>query len=162
MHVFPPIFRIVARIAADYGIASIRLPRERARLRHAGSLSRFVESLALFSMAVVDQMWLSKEELSYCDSTLGMLPSGHLQEETLAEILSRLGEGVTEIICHPGLEDPLLLRDYSWWNYHWEAELSALTSGRIKSLIQDLNIELTNWRAPIPPPSASQVAGEAR
>jgi hypothetical protein len=62
----------------------------------------------------------------------------------LLEILSKLSNGTSEIMCHPGFADPELM-DGSSYNLQREAELKVLKDPSIKSYLQDHNIQLINF-----------------
>ncbi|HBG74425.1 MAG: hypothetical protein A2X25_13990 [Chloroflexi bacterium GWB2_49_20] len=64
--------------------------------------------------------------------------------ENLFEILSKLSNGTSEIMCHPGFADPGLM-DGSSYNLQREAELKVLKDPTIKSYIQDHNIQLIKF-----------------
>jgi hopanoid biosynthesis associated protein HpnK len=145
IHILPPIFRILVRLATEYKIPGIRLPNEPVQTSPAKNFFQYLQSRALLTMAVLDRRQLRKKELVSSDFTGGIMSSGKLDEKELAEILRRLPDGVTEMVCHPGEEDKVYLPGYGWWTANWKAELSALTSRHIKCLVRDLNIELTNY-----------------
>lgn len=63
--------------------------------------------------------------------------------ESLEKILADLEEGVTEIVCHPGLkqENPT-----AWGNLDWYGEFKTLTSPGIKEFIREQKIKLTSHK----------------
>ena len=77
------------------------------------------------------------------DHFLGFRLTGSLTEETLAHALSNIHEGVTEFMCHPGFlgtdlkQAPTRLKESRQW------ELEALTSPRIRQLIEAQSIHLS-------------------
>jgi hypothetical protein len=66
--------------------------------------------------------------------------------ETLSNIVANLREGVTEIMCHPGLPDPGLAA-LTIYNAERAMELGILTDEGIKNQIQHAGIELISFRA---------------
>ena len=74
----------------------------------------------------------------------GLAASGHLDTQALCGILSRLGHGVHEIMCHPGFETPALRNRYAW-GYKWETEAEALRSAAVKELVERRGIRLRNF-----------------
>jgi len=67
-----------------------------------------------------------------------------LKESLLIEMLNSLGNGVTELVCHPGFLSPEVLEDYRW-HKDCEEELFVLTDSRIKSAIKDNDIRLITY-----------------
>ena len=66
--------------------------------------------------------------------------------EVLSAILTSLPEGVSELMCHPGLVDALLLSPTgSTYNRRREVELDLLTSPHIQQLVRKQAIELINF-----------------
>ena len=68
-----------------------------------------------------------------------------MTREYLLQLLPQLGDGVTELYCHPALIDAETRR----WrpvDYASEAELAALTDARVAQRISDLGIELMTYR----------------
>jgi predicted glycoside hydrolase/deacetylase ChbG (UPF0249 family) len=61
--------------------------------------------------------------------------------ERLLEILAGLGEGDTELGCHPGYADGL----DSSYTAERERELKTLTDPRVRARIDELGIELIGW-----------------
>ena len=55
-------------------------------------------------------------------------------------------EGVTELVCHPGLGDDALTADYDW-GYGWDRETAALCDERVKEALQERSIHLAPFAA---------------
>ncbi len=71
----------------------------------------------------------------------------HLEQtsvESLIEILrTGLGDGVTELICHPGYVDPSLRSGYA---REREAEVATLCDARVRAAIRDMGVRLIGFR----------------
>lgn len=63
--------------------------------------------------------------------------------ESLLRILGGLGEGTTELGCHPGYADGL----DSSYTVEREHELRTLTDPRVRERVAELEIELVSWKA---------------
>ena len=63
---------------------------------------------------------------------------------TLAAIVTALLPGTTELMCHPGEDDPELAD--SSYRRERESELATLCSPEIRTLIEESQIELTGFR----------------
>jgi len=65
-------------------------------------------------------------------------------EEQLLQILRNLGEGTSELMCHPGYADEILIAG-SVYNRQRERELGILTSEPVRKAIQEYGIQLINF-----------------
>jgi hypothetical protein len=62
----------------------------------------------------------------------------------LLDILSKIEDGTTEIMCHPGYVDEAFAKE-SVYNFQRERELKILTDSSIKQAIQSHGIELITF-----------------
>lgn len=134
VHALPSIMRIVLRVAAEHGIQRVRLPLA------SPSFSSPAKS-ALCLLARYDRLRFPGRFV--CDRMAGLFESGLLTEAVLLRIVDSLGEGTTELVCHPGKQDAPCREYYAHWNYHWEVELAALTSTQVQERLRANSIELT-------------------
>lgn len=144
LHILPKIRRIVIELADKYCIPSIRIPLEKISLNNVRYPVKFKRFLQLFIVNCFSSYgnWGS---LHHSDSFFGFLFGGRLHKSNLSLILNHLpAEGISEIMCHPGIEDPT--SKYSHWNYLWGRELSALTDRDIADTIKKNNIELISYQ----------------
>jgi chitin disaccharide deacetylase len=65
--------------------------------------------------------------------------------QQLLDILEHLEPGTSELMCHPGYADGILIEG-SVYNRQRERELAILTSEQIREAVQMRGIELTNFR----------------
>jgi len=75
------------------------------------------------------------------DRTVGVVEAGGLTVERLSRILEGV-EGLTELVCHPGLGDEALAAEYDW-GYGWDRETAALCDPRLPEMLRSRGIELT-------------------
>jgi predicted glycoside hydrolase/deacetylase ChbG (UPF0249 family) len=144
IHMLPSIFKMVTGLAKKYGILFIRYPNERL-IDFNGNLSRFFICYVLKALCLISKQVFRNKVIFKTDYFYGFLHSGHLSVRYLTEILKTVDNGVTEIVCHPGVYDEETRR-YKYWGYEWEEELRALTSADIKKTIRDLGIELAGFK----------------
>lgn len=78
------------------------------------------------------------------DHFLGLALTNRLKKNSLALQLEKVKPGLTELMCHPGYNDPDL--DHLSRLQAREAEVEALTSDTIKNIISSRNITLTTFR----------------
>lgn len=139
VHTLPSILRITVRLAEEFDIRGMRLPRDSPRL---GSLQKS----ALCMLARWDAQHLRAADLVTCDRMAGLFESGSLGEAQLLSVLQSLPDGSTELICHPGTPDRRANTSYAHWRYNWQTELNALTSQRVRDMLRARNIELITYK----------------
>jgi chitin disaccharide deacetylase len=132
-HIVPNIFRAVVRLAREFAIPYVRLPLDatvplaRAPCTLAG---RFYRGLA------------RDYHVQMTDHFLGFRLTGGLTEERFAAALMALPEGKTEFMCHPGFVGPELKQAHTRLKESRLRELEALTSPRIRQLMDAEAIRL--------------------
>ena len=75
-----------------------------------------------------------------------MINGGALGETELLSILKQVSSlsGAHEIMTHPGINNKVLNEQFKW-NYHWQDELTAMTSDTVRRYIDQHAIELINY-----------------
>jgi predicted glycoside hydrolase/deacetylase ChbG (UPF0249 family) len=137
-HIVPKVFRIVARLAAEYGIPWVRLPLDSTlpgATASIGAVGRFYKGIA------------EGNEVRFTDNFVGFRLTGSLTEDSFAEALRKLPDGTTEFMCHPGYLQTALLSAETRLKESRVRELEALTSPRIREVLAEEKIELTSFRA---------------
>ena len=144
LHMLPKILKIVNELAKKYDIPAIRFPGETTYvtfLKEKGSALRFIQLLVL--------NWLCRlgryTDILRTDHFAGFMYSGNLHKQNLQKVLQCIDPtGTCEVMCHPGLDDPVSL--YGHWGYHWSDELNALTDPEIYDFLQTKGINLISYR----------------
>jgi predicted glycoside hydrolase/deacetylase ChbG (UPF0249 family) len=77
---------------------------------------------------------------------VGILDAGRLNPEKLARILDGV-EGLTELVCHPGINDAALEAVYGW-GYGWDRETAALCDPGIRQELAARGIEVRGFTPP--------------
>ncbi len=127
LHLWPPLFAIVERLAHEYRIPYVRRVDDRGG--RAGALRRA-------SMAVLNR--LGRRARGKNDRTIGVAEAGHLTAERIIELLDHV-DGVTELVTHPGAGVPQF---YRHWGYEWDRETAALCDPRVRAAIDERHIKL--------------------
>jgi hopanoid biosynthesis associated protein HpnK len=139
VHVLPGIARVVAELAAAYGIGAVRYPAERVRgymLRSARHGIRLAEQAALGLFCAASPL----ERLRRSDEFVGFYFGGRLDEAHLATVITGLpAAGTVELMCHPGDEG---MQPSGDWQYAWAKERDALMSPRIRELVMARGVQL--------------------
>lgn len=136
-HIVPTVFRTVVRLAHEFGIPYVRLPLD-TTVPCSGPvchvLGRFYRGFT------------RKFNVRTTDYFIGFRLTGHLTEATLAPALASIKEGTTEFMCHPGYLGHELQGAATRLKESRVRELEALTSPRIRRLIEEQGITLTGYR----------------
>ena len=80
------------------------------------------------------------------DHFVGFRLTGHLDEESFASALLTIEKGSTEFMCHPGFLGDELRKAPTRLKEARLRELEALTSPRIRKIMDDANIRLRTFR----------------
>lgn len=156
VHAMPFLGRMVIGLAREYGIPAVRRVAETlaalgcvVRRYPAGApvvLRQFVTSraLAIASERATAQM----ERFAVASPThfCGLTATGFLDETVLGEIIARIPEGVSELMCHPGFVDDDLRRMPTRLLGEREIEYCALTQPAIRRLLEERDIQLVSYR----------------
>lgn len=148
LHGTPPLLNLLVKLALEYRIPFVRVieelpPLEQAFRSPKQGLKSFLLTLS-FRLAQLRVVRTGEVKLNRCQ---GVFDSGRLTQKRLKQILSRLRDGLTELVCHPGCADEDLKRRYPW-NYHWEEERKLLISSWVKEELQRLQVQPLNfWEA---------------
>lgn len=147
LHALPRVMRVVAAVARERKILAVRLPVERDAPSDA-SLARKIAERSLSAAAHKAQPALDEFGVWYPGYFTGMTVSGNMTESRLLAMLDKLPLGVvSEIVCHPGVDNAKLRSAFPSWGYNWEAERAAVTSERVLYRMAMRSIELTTFAA---------------
>lgn len=135
IHAFPAFWRIVVRLCQEYGIPTLRLPRETNGLD-----DRRAAAFGLATSASVAKMLSSRAGLAFNDHFLGFKRAGAYGEAEMISDLRGLRDGVTELIVHPSLYDGI-----PYPKMRGELEYKALLGSRLWGYIAGSEIELVTW-----------------
>ena len=133
-HLTPSVFRQVIRLAVEFGIPYVRLPLDATLPFAQVPAERFYRRKA------------SRSGVRMPDHFLGFRLTGSLTERSFAAALSKLQDGTTEFMCHPGFLGPELQSASTRLKESRVRELEALTSPRIRDLLDAEAIRLSPFR----------------
>jgi hopanoid biosynthesis associated protein HpnK len=148
VHAYPPLFAIVARLAARYGIPSIRVPYERPILRRlvVGPPTTPARVQAWLNAAM--RPWAHHDYRLASDHGLrtprfvGRVDTGVLSRDTVASLLRQLAPGVNELMVHPGYVDEALRAMPTRLVDSRAEELALLCSLETRALVAGERIQL--------------------
>jgi hopanoid biosynthesis associated protein HpnK len=155
VHVLPGISEVVIRLAQEYGIPSIRCPIEEASgvlpvlqsnwRRSTDVLKQYLIGRAVSSFARRFKRNLAEAGLNCPGPFRGLTQTGFLDEDNLVQILKRLPEGTSELMCHPGYADAELLSTGTRLLSQRMVELRALSRPEIRKLAGDEGIQFVSY-----------------
>jgi chitin disaccharide deacetylase len=155
IHLLPPIFGLVLKLARAYGIHCVRCPMEPAasalgplrswRRGWPRMAKQYLLGRALSILAACQAGKLKDAGLYRPDRFYGLSQTGFLDVSLLGQILRALLGGTSEIMCHPGYVDEALLGVRTRLHGERKTELEALTSTHIRQLVDKLGIELISY-----------------
>ena len=156
VHVLPRISAIVIRLAQQFGIANVRCPVEEAaniaRLLHysegpqAPVLKQYLVGRAVSGFARRFRKELAPAGLLCPGHFYGLSETGFLNVQRVEDILNRVPEGVSELMCHPGYVDAALVETGTRLLSQREIELQALRVPEVRKLVTDQGVQLTSYR----------------
>jgi predicted glycoside hydrolase/deacetylase ChbG (UPF0249 family) len=149
VYLYPPFFEVYADLAAEHHLPlRVPFPPEtdfEAAVRTLPFLEGFPHDL-LRGMIVTNSTQLRAHGLAHPDYFIGtFFGQEALTRDHVLGLLDTLPGGVSELMCHPGLDDPAL--GQSSYRAEREAELALLTHPAVRERVEALEIELTTFGA---------------
>jgi predicted glycoside hydrolase/deacetylase ChbG (UPF0249 family) len=129
-HLVPAVFRQLVRLASEFRIPYVRLPLDASIPFTRMPAERFYKRSA------------ARLGVRMPDHFLGFRLTGSFTESSFATALSKLPDGITEFMCHPGFLGPELQAASTRLKESRVRELEALTSPRIRDLLDAEAIRL--------------------
>jgi hopanoid biosynthesis associated protein HpnK len=149
IHMHPTVLAVLLRLAPQYGIRAVRLPREplgvSLRLDGSSRIRKILEAGTFRALTSYARPRLAARGIRHPDQMFGLHQSGHVTETYLLGVLEALPPGVTEIYCHAAIIDAEAKR----WrpvDYDSAGELAALTSMRVREVLAARGIERITYR----------------
>jgi predicted glycoside hydrolase/deacetylase ChbG (UPF0249 family) len=137
IHLHPVILPLLVQNGPSLGMRACRLTRDSFRLSLKLSSGRWFYRL---SHAIIFNM-LSRRarrmfdglHIKYTPRVYGLMQTGRVGEDYVLGLLPRLAEGDAELYSHPSVSEA-------------PEELAALTSPRVKALVEQLQIKLIRYQ----------------
>lgn len=145
LHMFPPVFQIVRRLAHWIDNVWIRNSAGPWRKSPDASLRRWAQRLGLNLTSLSARVLHGSSLPEMPDGMFGFEVSGRLSPPALEQILRKIPHGLYELICHPGEEDADTQTRYNHWGYNWAEELESLTAPEMRVALDEERIMLTSF-----------------
>jgi hopanoid biosynthesis associated protein HpnK len=133
MHVHPTVFRLLVKVGREFGMRSVRIPRE------PFGATRTIEPWLALMRARAHRAGLLCNDYAF-----GVNEAGALTQARVLQILDRLPDGVTEIFFHPATA-AFAGADRGTQRFAWAEELAALTSPRVREALMRSGIVSTTY-----------------
>jgi chitin disaccharide deacetylase len=132
VHLYPPVFEVVAKLADRFRVPVVRVPYERT-----------LADLPLAIWARQDYRLAAARRL-LTPRFVGRAMTGVMTADSLAAALRTLAAGYTELMVHPGYVDGPLRQMSTRLLASREAEVALLTSPAIAQLVTDEYVRLVS------------------
>lgn len=148
VHMWPPVFRIVARLAQEYGIPIVRLSIEKPIGRlvvenrsDPEALRQAAQNLLMAPLAWVNRRALARHGLAP-SWFLGRVHTGLLSVRRLERALARVPPGRAELMTHPGYVDETLTSVKTRLRVEREAEVALLCAREAREAVVQAGFRL--------------------
>jgi predicted glycoside hydrolase/deacetylase ChbG (UPF0249 family) len=154
VQMLPGLFGVALRLARKHGIAAVRVSHESSNLRAALSgggepagvlLKQGVQARGLKLLARDAREMAEHAGVETADYFCGIAQTGVLSKKGVQQLLEKLPEGTTELMCHPGYADADLENSATRLQQSRQTELEILTDKSIRKIVADLGIRLINY-----------------
>ncbi len=155
VHVLPGISDVVITLARELGIRRVRCPLEKApalagllfdsHRPSVGTAKQYAVGRAVSFFARVFRKKCARFGITSPTHFFGVTQTGFLDVAEIETLLRRLPYDESELMCHPGYVDPALASAGTRLIEERERELEALTSPRIRRLVDGLGIRLVDY-----------------
>jgi predicted glycoside hydrolase/deacetylase ChbG (UPF0249 family) len=147
VHLFPPFFQVYAELAAQFRLP-LRVPfPPRTDFQKAIGFLPFLEGFPydlVRGMIVTNSALLRARGLAHPDRFISTFYGQEaLTLDHLLHLLGTLPAGTSELMCHPGYDDPALAP--SSYRQEREAELALLTHPTVRRCVKEAGVELVTF-----------------
>ncbi|MFQ6082109.1 MAG: carbohydrate deacetylase [Candidatus Aminicenantia bacterium] len=147
IHSIPQIMQIVTKLAIEYRIPRIRFINEFCL---SSNITQSFKSILVSFLNSRKKKDLINSGILIPDKFYGICKSGQMNKKRFKIIFSKLNEGITEIMTHPGIVDKELNEIEQKYGPFYlrkgrEKELETLLDQELKKIIKKENIQLIHF-----------------
>lgn len=157
VHLYPPIFRLVVRLAIRFNIPTVRVPYEQPAmallLRHRqdrAASRQACENVLMAPWARQAQRALAHHGLPEAPRFAGRALTGRWSVAAIDDLLRRLPDGVSELMAHPGYPDAALARERTRLRAARADEVAVLRSPLVRQRLDAEGVSLLRHGIPAP------------
>lgn len=148
IHMHPSIFKIVLKLAEEFGVKNIRLTKDNLllnlKLDKSALIYKFFHSVIFNTLAGLYRKRLLNNGFKFTDMVFGLLQSGNMHEMHVRGLLNNIMDGTNEMYFHPDS-----FPGDNWYgkptSYKCREEFHALLSQKIKRIISENSIRLVGF-----------------
>jgi len=155
-HLLPQLSPVLIRLAREFGIRHVRCPTEdlaitlpliwRISGNSLAALKRSLIAYGVSSFAERLRAYLLAVGITCPNAFFGLAHTGFLDTIALKDLIAKVPDGTTELMCHPGYDSSELKSFGGSLTREREVELLAFTAPDVKDRIRNLGIRLVNFR----------------
>ncbi|MFN0087632.1 MAG: carbohydrate deacetylase [Blastocatellia bacterium] len=152
-HALPPVFEIIIDTIGRYGIGAVRLHREPVPggLASLKLAKQSLIALGLTQLGRINARRLRRAGVKSADALYGIARTGAWTRPWLMELIARLPEGASELMCHPGYAVEGAAAGGTRLTGSRAVELELLTDPEIVAHVSKCGVELIDYsRLPLP------------
>lgn len=150
--IHPRVMEAAAQVASEFEIRCVRNPFERVFSLSRGDshwrwtyLKQCILSAVTAPAALQFRELVRENQLKTPDKFFGVKMTGLLDSAAIRSIIETLGEGASELMCHPGINDIDLEGAPTRLKRQRELELEALCDPGLRLLAKERGIMLINY-----------------
>ena len=145
MHVLPGVIDIALDLCSEAQIPAMRAPRAPLFAGNFGGIGQLIGRAGLSVLARRAAAKAKTRGIRVPEHFAGIVAGEAVDTATLTQIAAGLGEGVTEVMLHPGTSNAVLIRD-CLWDHDFEAELAAVCAPAVRDALAAAGAEVVNFR----------------
>jgi len=152
-HALPQVFAALARTLPEYGVGAVRMMLEKPRFGGTSlkAAKQRAVGLGVARLCRTNRPACRQSKLATTDAFFGVAQTGFWTKRWLMELIGRLPEGVSELMCHPGYADAELSQFETRLHISRGQELQLLTDPEIKEKLAAQGVQLVNFSFLKPP-----------
>jgi hopanoid biosynthesis associated protein HpnK len=152
-HTHPQVMKALARVAMEFGVKCVRNPFEGfltpgrlSALSNWASVKQYALSAAIQPGAIRFKRIVRAHGLKTPTRFFGVGLTGMVDSTAIRSMMESLGNGVAELMCHPGFYDDDLEHARTRLKRERERELDALSDPSLRQFAEEKGIKLINYR----------------
>ena len=149
-HAHPKVMEAAVKVAEEFGIRRVRKPFEDVKgLLWPASRGGAWKQRATALMAGVNapgfQRMADSHGMQAPDHFMGVAATGRLNRQAILDMIGAMGEGTTELMCHPGEYDEGLERSATRLKRERETELEGLIDPDVRAAVLRQHVRLIHF-----------------
>ena len=145
MHVLPGVIDLVLDLCRAAHIPAMRAPHAPLFAGRFGGVGQLIGRTGLALLAGRAAAKARRRGIRTPDRFAGIVAGEAVDTAALTEIAAHLGDGITEVMVHPGMDNAALIRACRW-DHDFAAELAAVCAPAVRDALADAAASPVNFR----------------